>query len=287
MSAQEIIEVSKKYRLLPEHLHGQTMHKTLQARLSEDIIDNRFRSQFYRVSSGIFFLREFIDDLNTNDEYKKEFHAPRRQAAPRQQRVLCVPRKYIKIGRGYYFNDCEAAELFRSNHATYLRKNEAEIDDDTVQAMTFTIVLDRKNVLMHRVGKFSEFFNFSEGRTIGFRSNVGEFDIDLLNDDMIGVKRNASRVIFRNIIFCKDAITDVEVIDLLTTSGIFYDGRKNLAFVVMFIAEEDNITLRTRRSLGLSEVRWCSLEKVHTHDVDEWSKEIAKGITRRVYQDDI
>jgi hypothetical protein len=56
LSAREIVYDAKKYGFLAPHLHGATMHKTLHARLSEDILKHRFRSIFYRTSPGIFFF---------------------------------------------------------------------------------------------------------------------------------------------------------------------------------------------------------------------------------------
>ena len=72
LSAREILYDAKKYGFLAPHLHGATMHKTLHARLSEDILKPRFRSIFYRTSPGVFFLRELSNDPNVSSRIRNE-----------------------------------------------------------------------------------------------------------------------------------------------------------------------------------------------------------------------
>ena len=282
MSAKEIIEVSKKYKLIPEHLHGKTMHKTLQARLSEDILENRFRSIFYRVSSGVFFLREFLDDDSISSELKKEFHAARRTTSPRKQKILCLNSMYLPDIEGFSKNYKNISKILQSNKSFYLRKDEAENLPSISRIMTFTIIEKNSQILLHRVGKFSEHYKFSEGYTIGLRSNVGEFDVDLMNDDGIGLKRNASREIFRNIYFSRRDLTDIDVMDRIKIMGHVTDKRRALAFVMMFNGNMLDMEIRTKKKLGFNQVMWCDSTKLHLFNVDKWSQEIAGSISSKV-----
>ena len=58
LSAREILDAAYRLQLVPEHLFGKTQYKTLQARLSEDLLRNRKRTIFARTGPGRFVLRE-------------------------------------------------------------------------------------------------------------------------------------------------------------------------------------------------------------------------------------
>lgn len=79
MTAREILKTAYARGYVSRHLHGATQHKTLGARLSEDILERGERSQFYRASPGRFFLAELIDDLTLPVEFRTRFIARRRR----------------------------------------------------------------------------------------------------------------------------------------------------------------------------------------------------------------
>ena len=60
MSARAILDVAYAAGIIPAHLYGKTQQKTLQARLSEDILHHREVSAFYRTEPGQFFLAELL-----------------------------------------------------------------------------------------------------------------------------------------------------------------------------------------------------------------------------------
>jgi HB1, ASXL, restriction endonuclease HTH domain len=63
LSARAILAAAYRHGLVPTHLHGNTQHKTLGARISEDIITLHDESLFFRTAPGRFFLREFLTDV--------------------------------------------------------------------------------------------------------------------------------------------------------------------------------------------------------------------------------
>ena len=78
MGARSILAAAIKADILPKHLHGKTQQKTLQARLSEDILHAREASLFYRTEPGQFALKEFRADPDFPANWKVEFPARRR-----------------------------------------------------------------------------------------------------------------------------------------------------------------------------------------------------------------
>jgi hypothetical protein len=78
LGPRAILNAAYQAGLVPIHLHGKTQHKTLQARMSEDIVLRRDRSTFFRTAPGKFFLRELLSDASLPDEYRRPITTRRR-----------------------------------------------------------------------------------------------------------------------------------------------------------------------------------------------------------------
>ena len=92
LSAREILDAAYRLQLVPEHLFGKTQYKTLQARLSEDLLRNRKRTIFARTGPGRFVLRQQLSKTMTeNDEYV----APLRAYQLKQFDVICAAQEDV------------------------------------------------------------------------------------------------------------------------------------------------------------------------------------------------
>jgi HB1, ASXL, restriction endonuclease HTH domain len=78
LSPKATLDIAYDKKLVPVHLHGKTQHKTLQARICEDIVERREHSPFFRTQPGRFFLRKFFADEDLPEEFRVEFPARRR-----------------------------------------------------------------------------------------------------------------------------------------------------------------------------------------------------------------
>ena len=78
LSAKAIMDAAYRGGIVPSHLYGKTQHKTLHARLSEDILHNKLESRFFRTNPGLFFLSEMRSEPTIPAEFKDPFHARRR-----------------------------------------------------------------------------------------------------------------------------------------------------------------------------------------------------------------
>jgi hypothetical protein len=96
LSAREILKVAYESQIVPPDLYGRTQHKTLQARLSTDILKRRLRSEFYRTGPGRFFLRALQNDRSTPEQYKREYVAPIRASQLGKFEVLTAERDEIE-----------------------------------------------------------------------------------------------------------------------------------------------------------------------------------------------
>src|SRR5688572_10897643 len=88
LTPNEILELAREQDFLPSHLYGATMHRTLGARLSENIRSEGARSPFYRTAPSTFFLRELAEDPAIPDEYKNVYVGHLRSKAIRTENVL-------------------------------------------------------------------------------------------------------------------------------------------------------------------------------------------------------
>ncbi|WP_120499927.1 winged helix-turn-helix domain-containing protein [Roseovarius sp. EL26] len=92
LSAREILDAAYRLQLVPEHLFGKTQYKTLQARLSEDLLRNRKRTIFARTGPGRFVLREQLCKKKTDNS---EYVAPLRAYQLKQFDVICAAQEDI------------------------------------------------------------------------------------------------------------------------------------------------------------------------------------------------
>jgi HB1/ASXL restriction endonuclease-like protein with HTH domain len=176
LSAREILYEARKYGFLPPHLHGVTMHKTLQARLSEDILEHRLSSAFYRTSPGIFFLRELSNDPNISSKITNEFLATRRQKSVPRHRVLCAPMQIVRGLPSPTNKVTSFLDLFGSEAASYVLKEIANLNPNLAQLATFCSVIMNKKILAHQVGAYASACRFrfiadshSDGSRTAFR----------------------------------------------------------------------------------------------------------------------
>lgn len=92
MDARQILKVAYQLSIVPRNLYGKTQHKTLQARIAEDIRKQRNRSAFIRTEPGRFFLRSLLEDASIPLRFRREFPARPRLDQLRSFNVTCFRR---------------------------------------------------------------------------------------------------------------------------------------------------------------------------------------------------
>lgn len=211
MSARGILEAAYRAQIVPQHLKGKTQHKTLQARLSEDILHHRNSSLFYRTEPGIFFLCELISDPETPEKYREKFQARRRTRDLRRDTPLGIKRSFLKSwaqsGRSSnvspIFDDAENQKALK-----YIS------DDDESQfaaIWTFSLVRRGTSVLSYRIGRYrDDRDSFANKRTVGFPGLVTASDRTLFSENDYGATENSLSVL---------------MLDLDLSSNSFEDGK--------------------------------------------------------------
>lgn len=97
MTPRQILRFAYHLSLVPPNLYGKTQHKTLHARIAEDIRANGTRSLFLRTDPGRFCLREFLASPSAPERYKTEYATLPRAQQLRRFPVACISAKDAAI----------------------------------------------------------------------------------------------------------------------------------------------------------------------------------------------
>ena len=265
---------------------SRTPQKSMQARLSVDILRKGDRSRFLRTGRGKFFLRELYDkgnvgivDANGSQEYTAIRHSP---AAP-SENVLVVPKQsysgildFQGVNLAY---ESVLAGLIGTGSLTYVPRTDAETNATLKQFVTYTIIQQKDKILSFRRGQYNRAPSFLRGaRCIGFGGHVTEDDLNIFTYSDRGLKANAAREISEEI---KLASGRPEINpDELEILGFLNDdssdvGVRHVASVLRFWAPEtDDWKHPQRGEASISQLRWMKTAGVEIDllEFEYWSQ---------------
>lgn len=188
MSAREILKFALLQHLLPDHLYGVTQHKTLQARLSEDISSSSERSRFFRTAPGIFFLKSLANQPATPRRFKVIHRALPRRKELKRDLVLTLRAETLLRGieGDVSVPLSRIVECLESGSYTYtMWKN---IKYPYIPVHSFSVVYRELMVLSYSAGKLTPSSDPICGkRSIGFGGAVCASDNDILYESFHGI----------------------------------------------------------------------------------------------------
>lgn len=192
LSARAILKQAYSLEIAPYHLYGRTQHKTLQARLSEDILQRREHSLFFRTKPGHFFLREFLTDSSIPAEYRQPIVARRRTRDLLLGPALSVSYRYasklIEVGQ---FAQAELAEKIAISGCYRYVDPKTKGDDDVLLWAVSALTRPGK-MLSYRVGRYrDDRDHFAHKRSIAFSTLVLETNHTLFDTHSLGVLDSA------------------------------------------------------------------------------------------------
>lgn len=200
MGAKAILDVAYQAGVVPKHLHGKTQQKTLQARLSEEILHHRETSPFYRTEPGQFFLTEFLEDDGIPDEWKFPFPARRRTRDLTRNNTLAVKRSFLsklrkrRVGADAFFDTAEAAGAIAYMHPDEMK------DRGYCSTWTFSMVVRDDCTLAYRVGRYRDDRDtYAKRRSIGFPGTLTVDDVSLFSSDRLGAEDCAAAVLIQDL----------------------------------------------------------------------------------------
>ncbi len=192
MSARAILKLAYTLEIAPHHLHGKTQHKTLQARLSEDILQRREHSLFFRTKPGQFFLREFLTDPSIPAEFRQPIVARRRTRDLFMGPALSVKYDHVKylLHKGEFAGANLIENIARSGSYRYIDPKHP--DDDDVLLWAVSALTRPGQILSYRVGRYrDDRDHFAQKRSIAFATLVSETNHTLFDAESLGVPDSA------------------------------------------------------------------------------------------------
>ena len=278
LTSREIVEVAYRHDLVPSRLFGRTQHKTVGARLSEDILARRERSLFYRSEPGRFFLREFLSDPTIPKEFRSPIVARRRQRELRRGAPLTVKRETAIASASAASSAADKLHAIAQTHGFYyidpaLRSRRP----DEVYVWSFVMFRRGKEVLTYRHGRYREGRDaFLRRRSIGFFTLVVDKDVELFDEGDHGIVSSGIRAIafdldLPHIVFSEEYYrSSTAVTDLVVAEDAH--GRSDLLAVVSMDCPAYFEPL-TRR-LAINDLKWILLDVPinHIEDFDPWSQ---------------
>lgn len=278
LSALQILRAAYDRELALPHLRGRTQHKTLGARLSEDILRRRDDSRFYRTAPGRFLLRELADDSSIPAELRRPIVARRRRRQLVQKRSLAFDRTSVEtMTRHAEVVDCRSV-LDRIAHGEYHYASSGRSrPGNEVVVWAFMIVIRSGHVLSYRQGHYREDRDtFMHRRTIGFYTPVSDADLSFFDQSDHGIVSSGVRALAADL-----DLQDQQLWAVLESSSTLKtfiypeaDKVRDLLAVVSFACPEwlDPVSKR----LAINDLEWLDLRVPFNNqdDFDPWSKTV-------------
>ncbi|MCA1939776.1 MAG: winged helix-turn-helix domain-containing protein [Caenispirillum bisanense] len=281
LSPRAMLAMAYREGIVPDHLHGKTQHKTLQARLAEDILSRREGSVFFRTGPGRFFLREFLNDPSIPDEYRQVFPARRRARELRRDPALYVSRDRLKaVAReGCPINPKRVFGVLDEGASYEDPKNNSP---DHALLWSFVAVTRGSEVLSYRMGRYrSERDGFMSRRCIGFSTLVSRNDVNLFNISDFGIIDAG----------VKAASIDLDLPEMDRVGAA--DSLKTSLLYFIWVPEEERagdllaiVDLKcpewfepVKRRLALNDLCWLDLDSSinNIDDFDPWSRQVLEA----------
>jgi len=196
LKAREIVDRGIERGLFGDHVLSRTPEKSMQARLSMDILNRGGQSKFLRTARGRFELRAKL--FNAANIPAVEYVAEKRVLRTPREEVLCASESAFGDVLTFQGIDTDAAvllsRLLRHDSVEYVSRAEAEVRNDAKQFITYVFVQCGQRLLFFRRSYLSRAAEFLRGsKCIGFGGHVSEADFDILSLDDHGISACARR----------------------------------------------------------------------------------------------
>lgn len=285
MGAKAILQVAYKSGVVPKHLYGKTQQKTLQARLSEEILHHRETSPFFRTEPGQFFLTEFLEAEDIPSKWKKPFPARRRTRELIQGHTLAIKETFLADWDRSFDQVDDFFKAAEANNAlTYMHPKDLLIRG-YCSTWTFAMVVKDDVTLAYRVGRYrDDRDHIAKRRSIGFPGPLTAEDVTLFSQDDLGAEDKAADVLMQDL-------------DLSFTSFYGPDKQRPKIERVMVVevghTKDVVIVLKwkcpewfepTTRRMSLNDPHWLSTSISHNDldDFEPWSSKILAELAKNV-----
>lgn len=192
LSARQILDIAYNLQIVPKELYGRTQHKTLHARLAENILKYRTQSEFARTAPGRFCLRSNFVELQKNGCNEREYVAPVRANQLKNFYVLCIDKKILEnsasITNRLYFGSWPIENTY------YEILSEAALRSESIYVRVIVVLIRDNEILVLRAPtRFGDQFDGTV--SIGLIGFLKRDDFDLFSNDDYGLEQAADRTL--------------------------------------------------------------------------------------------
>jgi predicted NUDIX family phosphoesterase len=290
LRAQEIVDRAIERGLFGDHVLGRTPEKSMQARLSMDILRGPEKSSFMRVARGRFTLRRKVFPSLESKESVGEYIAQRRILRTPKEEVLCVSERAFSSVLTFQGIDTDAGQilsrLLEDQNLVHISRAEAETRNDAKQFITYVLVQCGQRLLFFKRSYLSRAAEFLRGaKCIGFGGHVSAADADMLSRRDSGISSCARRELSEELHLTDADASNFRTVRLfqnvsLERLGILNDdssevGRRHIA--VIFRAWLPEWAVARQLEKGDSSIKglgWIDLAKdnVNITEFEYWSQ---------------
>ncbi|NEW89774.1 DNA mismatch repair protein MutT [Rhodopseudomonas sp. WA056] len=286
LKARELVNYGLEDGLFPATGLSRTPQKSMQARLSLDILNNP-SSAFVRTSRGKFFLRELLQNYEGAPGGKSQplkiYTAERREPIASTENVLCLSQGYCSKYLDFQGIDrigvSDPLMFIRNSDFEYLPRTLAETRNDYKQVITYTVIQHQSKILSFRRGLYNRAASFLRGaHCVGFGGHVTDDDRTLFSVNDLGIRQNAAREIGEELLLPSGRPNiDPHALEYL---GIINDnssdvGVRHFAVVMRYWVEDwSNWRRVSRGEASINRLRWLDTieDTINLSDFEYWSQ---------------
>jgi hypothetical protein len=281
LSSRAILAEAHRIGLVPPNLYGKAQHKTLHARLSEDIVNNREHSRFFRTAPGRFFLREFMDDASLPEDQRQPFPARRRIRDLARGPALAISSALLRriVRTDKPITTAKILSLLRKDNYSYL--NPKKKPPNAVFVWSFVCVCRGSEILTYRLGRYREDRDsFLHKRSIGFSTLVHIDEHTLFNVDDLGIVEAGLRATKIDLDIPASPPEAVHDLDKAALHKFLWVNREADAGDLLAVVSYRCPTWfePIKRRLALNDLRWIDASGVNDiDDFDPWSRSVLEA----------
>lgn len=287
LNARQIVTLGLDDGLFADQDISRTPQKSMQARLSIDILAKGNGSRFLRTGRGKFYLRDLYLKgaiKPGEDSHLEEYTAIRHVPTAPSEQVLVVPQgSYVSVldfqGINTSPDEILAHLIKNSNGITHIPRTEAETNSSFKQFITYTIIQQRDKILTFRRGQYNRAASFLRGaRCIGFGGHVTEDDLNIFTFGDRGIKANAAREISEEVKLASGRPeidpNELEILGLLNDDSSDV-GVRHIGVVLRYWAPEtDEWRHPQRGEASITQLRWMKTTgaEIDLLEFEYWSQ---------------
>jgi hypothetical protein len=204
LSASEILAAAYRLQLVPEHLFGKTQHKTLHARLSEEILKNSSGSAFVRTAAGRFALKDRVSS-GLVQKRSSGYIAPQRSYQLKQFGVVCAESSVLDP-----ILDAANDTITFAQIALHFKRQSPLRRAERLRSLVYLrllVVLRHEDKLLTLTAVDGA--ETGSGRSFGLLGYIKAGDADLFSEEPLGIDTAARRTITEQTSFPKRRVSEL------------------------------------------------------------------------------